>query len=108
MHLDKTQLQARNIFGVFASDQLPELIEKYPCGFVVNTDPSNQSGTHWLAFYFPSEHKGDSLTVTETHLIIITIHLNITWINNLLNGTLTSVNYRVIGRTCVDNIVYFI
>ena len=41
--------------GVFPSDQLPETIDKYPRGFVANTDGSTQPGTHWMAFYFPSE-----------------------------------------------------
>ena len=25
-----------------------------------NTDPSTEPGTHWVAFYFPSEEKGES------------------------------------------------
>ena len=58
--------------GVFRSDQLPKTIESFPCGFVVNTDPSSEPGTHWMAFYFPSEHKESSLTVMENGLNIIT------------------------------------
>ena len=41
------------------SDKLPQTIEKYPCGFVVNTDPSSEPGTHWVAFYFPTVRKGE-------------------------------------------------
>ena len=26
---------------------------------MANTDPSNKPGTHWVAFYFPSEEKGE-------------------------------------------------
>jgi hypothetical protein len=49
----------RKIFcGVFPSDKLPQTIEKYPCGFVANTDPSSKPGTHWVAFYLPSEGEG--------------------------------------------------
>ena len=52
----------RKIFrGVFPSDKLPQTIEKYPCGSVANTDPSNKPGTHWVAFYFPSEEQGGIL-----------------------------------------------
>ena len=41
--------------GVFASDKLPQAIETYLCGFVANTDPSHEPGTHWVAFYFASK-----------------------------------------------------
>jgi len=42
--------------GVFAKDTIPHLSETlhYPVCFVVNSDPSNLPGTHWLAFYFIS------------------------------------------------------
>ncbi len=53
-------LLTRKIFrGVFPSDKLPQTIEKYPCGSVAKTDPSNKPGTHWVAFYFPSEEQGE-------------------------------------------------
>ena len=48
---------SKTFCGVFPSDKLPKTIEKYPCGFVVNTYQGNEPGTHWLAFYFPSERK---------------------------------------------------
>jgi hypothetical protein len=32
---------------------------RYLCGFVANTDPSSERGTHWVTFYFPSEEKGE-------------------------------------------------
>ena len=44
--------------GVFAADELSDL-DTFPCGFVVNTDPSTEPGTHWVAFYFPSRDKGE-------------------------------------------------
>ena len=42
--------------GVFAADALPTL-NTFPSGFVANTDPSTEPGTHWVAFYFPSRDK---------------------------------------------------
>ena len=45
--------------GVFPADHLPQKLNAYPCGFVANTDPSSQPGTHWVAFYFPSKEKGE-------------------------------------------------
>ena len=44
--------------GVFAADELPTL-NTFPSGFVANTDPSTEPGTHWVAFYFPSRDKGE-------------------------------------------------
>ena len=43
--------------GVFASDRLPSHIHSFPSCLVANTDPHNQPGTQWVAFYFigPSE-----------------------------------------------------
>ena len=35
--------------GVFPCDKLPQMIDKYSCGFVANTDPSSEPGTHWIS-----------------------------------------------------------
>ena len=40
----------RHAIGVFPADRLP-VVEKYPCAFIVNSDESDQPGTHWLAVY---------------------------------------------------------
>ena len=45
--------------GVFPADQLPKTTDTFPCGFVANTDPSTEPGTHWVAFYFPSREKAE-------------------------------------------------
>ena len=51
---------ARKIFcGVFPSDLLPKVLDTFPCGFVANTDPSNEAGKHWVVFYFQSEWEGE-------------------------------------------------
>ena len=40
--------------GVFARDELPELSREIrPWCLILNTDPKNQPGTHWLALYAP-------------------------------------------------------
>lgn len=52
-------ITSKTFCGVFPSDKLPQTIDRYPCGFVANIDPSSESGTHWVAFYFPSEQKGE-------------------------------------------------
>ncbi len=40
--------------GVFPSDRLPKSLSTFPCGFVANTDPSTEPGTHWVVFHFPN------------------------------------------------------
>ncbi len=44
--------------NVLPSDRLPHEIQKKPRGFVLNTDPSNRPGTHWVAMYLTAEGKG--------------------------------------------------
>lgn len=39
------------ILGVFAANQLPIILSKYPCGFIANTDIDTKPGQHWCAFY---------------------------------------------------------
>lgn len=41
-----------HLLGVFASDQLPLGIDKYPSTLVANTDPATEKGEHWVCFYF--------------------------------------------------------
>ena len=57
--LEQDPFTRKMFFGVFPSDKLPRTLEKYPCGFVANTDPSGKPGTHWVSFYFPSEEEGE-------------------------------------------------
>jgi len=47
-----------SFLGVFASDQLP-VIEKYPSCLVVNTDPHDKQGLHWIAINFTVDHTGE-------------------------------------------------
>lgn len=42
--------------GVFARDELPDLaLENKPLALVLNTDPHDKPGQHWLAIYAPTE-----------------------------------------------------
>ena len=86
----------KKIFGgVFAADELPKTFDTFPYGFVANTDPSTEPGTHWVAFYFPSRDK------------VTAIPLNITGWNPMTSKRGTSINCKVRGATCVDNTVFF-
>jgi hypothetical protein len=54
----KQELQCLKCFrGVFSLDQLPSL-NKYPAGIIVNTDPSNKPGEHWVAIYIDKKGVG--------------------------------------------------
>ena len=46
--------------GVFARDQVPRLdrSQQRPFALIVNTDPADKPGTHWLEFYASAEPKG--------------------------------------------------
>ena len=57
--LEQDPITSQKFCGVFSSNNLPQTIDKYPCGFVANTDPSNEPGKHWVAFYFTSEKRGE-------------------------------------------------
>ena len=57
--LERNTFTKKIFGGVFAADELPKVMNTFPCGFVANTDPSTEPGTHWVAFYFPSREKGE-------------------------------------------------
>jgi hypothetical protein len=57
--LEQDPVTSRTFCGVFPINKLPQTLIKYPCCFVANTDPSDKPGTHWVAFYFPTEEKGE-------------------------------------------------
>ena len=44
---------------VFPSDKLPQIIDRYPCGLVVNTDPSTKPGTHEIGIFLTSPQNGE-------------------------------------------------
>ena len=50
---------AEAIFGgVYARDCLPKVV-KYPCAMVLNTDPADEPGEHWVAVYFSENGNGE-------------------------------------------------
>ena len=59
-----TQVLTKDLFtkgsfsGVYVCDELSSIeINKYPKSFVVNTDPMEPPGTHWIATYFNKQMK---------------------------------------------------
>ena len=45
--------------GVFACDKLPRRHVPRPSAFVVNTDPSDKPGQHWVAIYISQNGEGE-------------------------------------------------
>ena len=97
--LERNAFTKKIFGGVFAADELPKL-NTFPCGFVANTDPSTEPGTHWVAFYFPSRDKGEFFDSSATPL-------NITDLNPTTSKYGININCKVRGATCVDITVFF-
>ena len=56
--------------GVYACDELTFIeTNEYPKSFVVNTDPMERPGTHWIAIYFNKQMKGEFLDSYGKHPI---------------------------------------
>ena len=45
-----TSLFGKHFLGVFSSDEFPKKIKNNQL-FIINTEPSNQKGLHWVAFF---------------------------------------------------------
>ena len=45
---------SKKFCGVFPSDNLPKMIDMYPCGLVANTNPSMKPRKHWVSIYLSS------------------------------------------------------
>ena len=61
--------------GVYACDQLSSIeINKYLRSFVVNTDPMELPGAHWLAIYFEEQMKGEFFDSYGKHPILYKKH----------------------------------
>lgn len=43
--------------GVFASNELPKHITRWPAAYIVNTDPRSKPGSHWVAIFAPQRSK---------------------------------------------------
>ena len=98
--LERNTFTKKIFDGVFAADELPKIMNTFPYGFVANTDPSTEPGTHWVVFYFPSRDKGeffDSYGYPPEHY----------GFESYKSKRGTNINCKVRGATCVDNTVFF-
>ena len=59
-HILRADVYVLDVFGgVYASDKLPVQVAKYPKAYVVNVDPSDRPGSHWVAFFSSSSEKAE-------------------------------------------------
>ena len=103
---------SKHVFGgVYASDKLPETVDRYPSAYVANVDRSNMPGSHWIAFWFASPSHGeffDSLgqrPETYTFSFVSFLARNSSkWTCN--HRTVQSAFSNVCGHICIYYIFY--
>ena len=103
----KKDKYTRAVFqGVYPSDKLPTRVSSFPALFIANVDTSDRPGSHWVAFYFTKDRKGeffDSYGLPPSNYAG-TFSL---FLNNNSNGwsfnsvTLQSINSKVCGHYCL-------
>ena len=50
---------AKSVVGVFPYDGLPKNIKRLLHGVIVNTDPHDKPGDHWVAIYIDKSNRGE-------------------------------------------------
>ena len=48
----------KNFLGVFPSDKVPTDKLQFPCSAVINNQPHDEKGEHWVAFFISEDRKG--------------------------------------------------
>ena len=60
LNILKSDAFTKTVFtDVLPSDRLPGRIQTRPRGFIVNTDPADKPGTHWLVIFITTDGKGE-------------------------------------------------
>ena len=95
-----------NFLGVFPSDRLPLNIAQPSC-LVVNTDPSNAPGAHWLAIYVDKDGIIDYFDSYGLPPQVETIN---SWLQ--LRGSRININNRIVqsymSAACGQHCIYFL
>ena len=105
--LTKDPFTKESFSGVYACDELTSIeINKYPKSFVVNTDPMELPGTHWIAIYFNEQMKGEFFDSYGRHPIHYNKHfldfmnrIAVEWEHNKIQ--LQSAFSTVCGQYCI-------
>ena len=96
--------------GVFPSDLLPEEVTEYPSVYIANVDPSSKAGSHWVAFYFTKDKKGEFFdSYGQSPELYTDIFKDVLQDNSqewtLNRRELKSMNSRVCGQYCVFYVI---
>ena len=68
----KKDKYTRAVFqGVYPWDELPASVASFPALFIANVDTSEKPGSHWVAFYFAKDQKGEFFGLWITPQVII-------------------------------------
>ena len=105
--LTKNPFTKKSFAGVYACDQLSSIeISKYPKSFVINTDPMELPGTHWIAICFNEQMKGEFFYSYGRHPIHCNKHFldvmnrnTVEWEHNKIQ--LQSALSTVWGQYCI-------
>lgn len=98
--------QERKFIGAFARDCLPENINEFPCGLIINTDSSFEKGEHWIAIFLKSKEKGeyfDSFGLPPLHsdfINFLNLHCQKGWSYNTC--TIQHYKSKSCGLFCID------
>ena len=104
--LKKDEFSKETFIGVFPRDQLP-YIKKYPCAFIINTQPITMKGEHWLAFYFDANQNGEFFDSYGNHPKIFGLEKYL--LQNSRKWTYNSIRLQGDNSaTCGQYSVYFI
>ena len=57
--IEQDKIAKQQFQGVYPSDLLAKWIKAYPSAYVANVDPAEKIGSHWVAFYFTKDKKGE-------------------------------------------------
>lgn len=93
--------------GVYALDTIPTRLIA-PVALIVNTDPINEMGEHWIAMYIDSQYRGeyfDSFAMQPTPYFVNYMNNNCTeWIYN--NKCLQNAFTSTCGQYCLFYLYY--
>ena len=108
----KSDRRTKTVFGgVYASDKLPEKVDRYPKAFVANVDTSDKPGSHWITFWFESPEQsefwdplGQKPNTYTSSFVSFLARNSSAWIYN--QRTVQSAFSNVCGHFCIYYIFY--
>ena len=91
---------------VLPSNRLPREIRKRPRGYILNTDPSDKVGSHWVAIYFTEDDRGEFRDSYGQAPGFYSQNFTHFWTSIAVHLRGTEEFCKPHHQTCVDNIHY--